>query len=315
MPEYTAIAKQHVTPTELTALFRDKPHQFEPGVDFGYSNSGWVLLGMVAEQITGLSYGEVIREQIFKPAGMEHSGYEWEQPVIPHRALGYTDTGAGFVHAPFYDETTMHGAGGLYSTVEDLYRWGQALNGGKLLHTETLKRMAVPVWEHYGYGWELYTMHGHRVVAHSGGIPGYISNFARLPDDDTVIILLSNLGSAASLPMTENLAAILFGQPYQMPSAYTFVTVDPALLADYVGEYSATYYGRTSVLKFALEGERLVMRVTGLPDATLSALSDTKFFARSKGDVEMTFVRDADGRVNRIDMNWSGHPMSAPRIA
>lgn len=313
LPEYQPIFKRHITPETLTALFRDKPLQFEPGTAFGYSNSGWVLLGMVAEKITGLPYGELIREQIFKPSGMSHSGYEWEQPLIQHRASGYIDTGAGMVNAEFYDETTMHAAGGLYSTVEDLYRWSQALASGVLLHPDTLKRMAVPVKAQYGHGWELYSLHGHQAVAHSGGLPGYVSNFVRFPDDDTVVIILSNLGSAAVPQMTEALAAILFDAPYQLPTAHTYIQVDPAVLADYVGDYSVTYFGRTSILKFRLEGDKLVMNVMGLPQATLSAISDTTFYARSKGDIEMTFLRDADGCVNRIDMNWAGHQQTATR--
>jgi CubicO group peptidase (beta-lactamase class C family) len=313
LPEYQPIAKQHVTPEALTALFRDKPLQFKPGADFGYSNSGWVLLGMIAEKISGHPYGELVREQIFKPAGMTHSGYEWEQPIIKHRAAGYIDTGAGIIQAELIDESTMHGAGGLYSTVEDLYRWAQAMESDDLLHPDTLKSMAIPVWEHYGYGWELYSLHNHPVVGHSGGLPGYVSNFVRFPVDDAVIIILSNLGSAAVPQMTEALAAILFGAPYQMPSAYTFIDVDPVVLAAYVGDYNVTYFGRTSLLKFRLENDKLVMNVMGLPPATLSAISDTTFYARSKGDIEMTFVRGAYGRVDSIDMNWAGHQQTATR--
>jgi CubicO group peptidase (beta-lactamase class C family) len=314
-PEYQQIAQQHVTPDALTALFRDKALQFEPGADFGYSNSGWVLLGMVAEKITGQSFGELIREQIFKAAGMAHSGYEWEQPVIKQRAPGYIDTGAGINQADFIDESTMHAAGGLYSTAEDLYRWAQVLASGALLHPDTLKRMTVPVYPQYGYGWELYSLHNHAVVGHSGGLPGYVSNFARFPADDAVIIILSNLGSAAVPQMTDALAAILFGATYQLPTAHTFIQVDPAVLVDYVGDYNVTYFGRTSVLKFRLENEKFVMNVTGLPQATLSAISDTTFYARSKGDIEMTFVRSADGRVDSIDMNWAGHQQTATRQA
>lgn len=315
MPEYQDIAKRHVTPAELTTLFRDKPLQFEPGTDFGYSNSGWVLLGLIAEKITGQGYGDLIRDHIFQPAGMKASGYDWEQPVIPHRARGYIDTGAGMQHAEWIDETTMHAAGGLYSTAEDLFHWWQALRENRLLRADTLKQMAMPVTRQYGCGWELYSLHQHPVVAHSGGLPGYVSNFVRLPDDDAVIILMSNLGSAAFAHITESLAAVLFDLPYQLPSAFTFVTVDPALLGDYVGDYKVTYFGRTSTLKFSLEGDKLVMNVMGLPKATLSAFSDTRFFARSKGDVEMTFVRDASGHVNTIDMLWSGHALTAVRVA
>jgi CubicO group peptidase (beta-lactamase class C family) len=312
--EYQKISKNHITTQDLIALFRDKPLQFEPGTDFGYSNSNWVLLGAILEQVTGKTYSEVIRERIFELLGMTHSGYEWEQPVIKNRAWGYVDRGAGILNAELIDESTMQGAGGLYSTVDDLYRWERALHDGTLVRDETVKQMSTPVFKGYGYGWELYSLHNRRVVAHSGGLPGYVSNFVRFVDDDAAIIILSNLGSAAFPQMTEVLAAIAFGEPYQMPSAYTFVAVDPTILADYVGEYSVTFFGRTSILKFALEGDKLVMSVQGLPKSILSGISETTFYTRSKGEVEMTFVRDGAGRVNAIDMNWAGHLQTAARV-
>jgi len=314
MPEYQKISKNHLTTQDLIALFRDQPLQFEPGSQFSYSNSNWVLLGAILEQATGLTYGEVIRERIFQPLGMAHSGYEWEQPIIKNRAVGYVDTGAGMLNAELIDESTMHGAGGLYSTVDDLHIWERALHDGTLVRHQTLKQMSVPIFKEYGFGWELYSLHNRRIVAHSGGLPGYVSNFVRFVDDDVAIIILSNLSSAAFPQMTEALSAIVFDEPYQLPSAYTFIHVDPAVFADYVGDYRVTFFGRTSILKFVIEGDKLVMTVQGLPKSILSAISETKFYARSKGDVEMTFVRDEKGHISTIDMNWAGHLQTAVRV-
>ncbi len=312
-PGYQKIATQHISTEALIGLFRDLPLQFEPGTNFGYSNSGWVLLGAILEKLTGKSYGQVIKDNIFTLAGMTHSGYEWEQPVIRYRSTGHVDTGAGMINAEVLDETSMQGAGGLYSTVEDLYRWHLALGNNTLIHAETLAQMIIPVAPEYGYGWERHTYYGRAAFGHSGGLPGYVSNFVRFADEDAVIIIVSNLGSASVPQITNSLAAILFGQPYTLPSAYTFVSVAPAILADYIGEYEVTYFGRKSILCFALEGDKLSMSVMGLPKAILSPLSDTKFYARSKGDVEMTFRREGN-TVNAIDMVWAGHPQTATRV-
>lgn len=315
MPEYEPIKKQHISTAELIALFRDKPLQFEPGTSFGYSNSGWVLLGHVLESVTGKSYGEVIQEQIFAPAGMTHSGYTWEQPLIHGRAMGYTDTGAAILNAEFIDETTMQGAGGLYSTVDDLLAFDRALHSEKLLKAATQAQMSVPAsQERYGYGWELHQIHNRKVVAHSGGMPGYVSNLARFVDDDVVVIILSNLGSAAFVPMTEALAAIALGEAYQLPTAHHFMDLDPSVMADYLGSYNLTYYGRHSTLKFTIENGKLMMDVKGLPKTVASAISPTQFYARSKGDLYMTFRRDEDGSVNSIDVNWAGAELVATRI-
>jgi len=114
----------------------------------------------------------------------------------------------------------------------------------------------------------------------------------RYTDDDTVIIVLSNLGSAAFNEISDSLAAIVFEAPYQMPSKRTFVKVDPAVLADYLGEYELTYFGRKSILRFTLEGDHMMMHVQGLPTSVTSAFSDTEFYTRSKGEVELKFMRD-----------------------
>ncbi len=318
MQEYEPIMTHHKSVKELIALFRDKPLQYEPGADFNYSNSNWILLGAIIEQVRGESYADVIRQHIFEPASMSHSGYAWEQPFIKHRASGYIDTGAGILNAEVVHESTMHGAGALYSTVEDLYHWDRALYSEKLLRQATLRQIFTPVQtingQGYGYGWSSETLHQRHSISHSGGIPGFVSNIARFVDEGVVIIILSNLGSAAFPEMTHDLAAIVFDEPYQMPSARQFVTVDPSVFADYVGDYNLVYFGRTTVLTFTVESDKLVMKTPGLPASVLSPISESKFYARSKGDVEMTFLRESDGRVNSITMVWSGYNLTATRL-
>ena len=165
--------------------------------------------------------------------------------------------------------------------------------------------MFAPISEGYGYGWELYTKHERRLIGHSGGLPGFASNIARFVDDDVTVIVASNVGGSDVLQLPLGLAAIVFGVPYETPSARPFVTVDPVALANYVGDYSVTFFGRTSIMQFTLENDRLVMAIRGLPTSVLSAYSDTTFYARPKGDVEMTFVRDMLP-VRSTRLRWIG---------
>ncbi len=234
--------------------------------------------------------------------------------IIPERASGYLDTGAQILNSEIVHETTMHAAGALYSTVEDLYRWDRALYGEGLLRQKTIQQMFTPVWEQYAYGWEIHQVHERRYISHGGGLPGYVCNIMRFVDEDAVIIILSNLGSAAFAEMGDSLAAILFGVPYQLPSKRAYVKVDPAVLADYLGEYELTYFGRKSVLRFTVEGDHMMMHVQGLPTSVVSAFSDTEFYTRSKGEVELTFMRDGAGKVNSIEVNWSGNLLEAKRL-
>jgi CubicO group peptidase (beta-lactamase class C family) len=314
LPAYEALMGQATSPEQLVALFRDLPLLFAPGASFGYSNSNWVLLTLILEQVTGKAFATLLHERIFAPAGMTRSGVDW-QTIAQPRALGYLDTGAaGVNYAPAVDDSTMLGAGAITATTGDLYRWGQALHSGKLLALDVLNSMFVPGSEQYGLGWELHCIAGRATVGHSGGIPGFVSAYTRFVDEDVTIILLSNLGSAALGEMTDKLAAAVFDEPYELPDKRQFIQLDPAVYAPYLGSYNLTYFGRTSTLTFTVEADRLVMKVSGLPQATLHPLSETTFFARSKGEVEFSFVREPDGTVRRIDVNWAGYDLQATRI-
>ncbi len=314
LPAYEALMGQPTPPERIVALFRDLPPQFEPGTGFGYSNSNWVLLTLILEQVTGRSFAQLLDERIFAPAGMTRSGVNW-QTIAQPRAVGYLDkNAAGISYAPAMDDSTMLGAGAITSTADDLYRWDQALHSGRLLRLDVLNSMFVPGSEAYGLGWELHRIAGRATVGHSGGIPGFVSAYTRFTAEDVTIILLSNLGSAATSEMTEKLAAIVFDKPYELPDKRQFIQLDPTVYAPYLGSYELVYFGRTSILTFSIEDGRLMMKVSGLPSAVLHPMSQTRFFARSKGEVEFSFVREPDGSVNRIDVNWAGYDLQAARI-
>lgn len=312
------MTKPHKT-AEMIARFADQPLVFEPGNQFGYSNSNWVLLGAVLEKITGLSYDEVIRQQIFMPAGMNASGFDWE--LLPHEvhAIGYTDSGSGVVPSLASHSSVLHAAGAMYSTVDDLFRFDSALNNNTLLRRQTLLDMWQAETPGYGYGWEIHQIHGQRVVAHSGGLYGFICNFVRFIDNDgnsqITIILLSNDNSAAVPEMTETLSATVLGLPYEMPSSRRFVKVEPEILIPYVGTFEMPVMGRTFIVDFRVEEDRLVMDMRGWTKVILKPMSDTMFYARAKGEVEMEFISGPGGRADSIEMVWAGVPVSATRIS
>jgi len=107
--------------------------RFEPGSKFDYSNSGYFLLGAILERVSGEPYERLLQERIFGPLGMKDSGYAHSETVIPRRAAGYERSSSGPHNARFYDMSIPFAAGGLYSTVEDLFLWDQALYGERLL--------------------------------------------------------------------------------------------------------------------------------------------------------------------------------------
>ncbi len=192
-PEFADLRSLATTPGELVARFRGQPLDFEPGSQFRYSNSGYILLSYLIEKITGETYENFIRENLFTPLGMNDSGYDSSSAVIPHRAAGYVYEASGYENAAFVDMSISQGAGGLYSTTGDLLKWTQALFGGRLLKPESLAKMTTPFLDNYALGLVIETVGSRKVVRHDGGIAGFDTDLAYYPEDQLTIAVLSNV--------------------------------------------------------------------------------------------------------------------------
>jgi CubicO group peptidase (beta-lactamase class C family) len=185
-----------------------------------YNNSGYFLLGVVIEKITGKKYQEAVRDMILAPLGLNDTGYDWTSTIIPKRASGYTGTGKNVLNAAPLDMQQPYAAGALYSTVEDLLKWDQALYTEKLLPEAAKAKMWTPGLQNYAYGWSVPppspASFGHQRIQHSGGINGFSAFLIRVPDVRATVIVLSNNGSSSGA-VANDLLAIFFGQPYKMP--------------------------------------------------------------------------------------------------
>ena len=191
--------------------------QFEPGTKFVYSNSGYFLLGAILEEVSGASYEELLEDRIFKPLGMKNSGYAHSETVIPRRAAGYERSPAGLQNARYYDMSIPFAAGALYSTVEDLFLWDQALYGERLLPAGLRDLLFKPNLENYGYGWVMLTPEtgspyaGESIPMHGGAIFGFQSVIQRIVWHKELIILLDNTDSPKLLDIALEIRRVLSG--------------------------------------------------------------------------------------------------------
>ena len=207
-PDYQKTMSLPTTVEALVGRFKDKPLDFQPGEKWSYSNSGYVLLGHVIEKVSGKSYEAFLQENIFTPLGMKNTGYDHNTQVLPHRAAGYMPQGGTMMNARYLDMTIPFSAGALYSTVEDLYLWDQALYTEKLISKKSLDLMFTPVKNNYGYGWGMGNQRGLKVIAHSGGIDGFVTFIARYPDVKAVVIVLCNNMRANPQAVANDLAKL-----------------------------------------------------------------------------------------------------------
>ena len=197
--------------------------EFEPGSKYRYNNSGYFLLGAIIEKVTGKTYEQALKENILDPLNMKSTGYDRHDPILPKRATGYEKNFDGFTNAPYLDMSLPYSAGSLYSTVEDLYLWDQALYTEKLLSQKSKDIMFTPFLSNYAYGWGVrkIALEGSKdsltTISHGGGINGFNTLIVRLIDDKHLIILLNNTGGTNLGEMSNGIRNILYDKPFDLP--------------------------------------------------------------------------------------------------
>jgi len=210
LPDFEKTIMIPATPEQTLAKFKDQPLVFKPGEGFLYSGLGYFILARVIEKVTGGTYDAFLKENIFTPLGMGDTGSDHPEPTIANRASGYAYSEGHLENAPTLYMPIFSGGGNLYSTVEDLLRWDQALYSAKVISRKSFEAMTTPVRNNYGYGWDMSEGFGHRVMAHGGGLPGFTAFIARYVDDQITIIVLSNVTNIPANQVGKELAAIMF---------------------------------------------------------------------------------------------------------
>lgn len=300
--------RQDVTLAELIASFQNEPFDFDPGTRWHYDNSGYVLLGAILEKVTGKKYGDLVAEMIFRPLGMKDTRYGDDAPIVPGRVAGYVKTPAGIANAPFLSMTQPFAAGAIVSTADDLARWQAALDAGTILTPASRTKMWTPVAlpdgtpTRYGYGWDMWTYQGHRVVEHGGGINGFQTANMRWPDDRLYVAVLSNCGGCADpRALALGAASILIGKPSMDRPA---VAIAPALLDRYAGAYTDTDGDDWIVRR---KDDHLVLEA-GPRSWDAWPASDTAFFFRDAVRT-VRFVSDSSGVVTGMAIDEAFGPV------
>ncbi|MCY1035367.1 serine hydrolase [Corallococcus sp. BB11-1] len=192
------------------------PLEFPAGLRFSYSNSGYVLLGILANRVTHSTYQEVLGRQVFKPAGMKTARGISEEDVIPNRAAGYQMIG-GVVKNQWWVSPSLNttGDGSLYFSVKDLLAWEEVVDERAILTRASWREMLSPAKLNsgasypYGFGWEVKERNGKPMHAHTGAWQGFKSAYSRFLGDELSIIVLANLSQANPGAVVEGIAKIV----------------------------------------------------------------------------------------------------------
>lgn len=220
------VSRNSFTVTDFVKKYASGDLEFEPGAKFSYNNSGYFLLGAIIEKVTGKSYEQVLRENIFDPLGMKNTGFDHFDTVLSKRASGYVKTPKGYINAPYLDMSIPYAAGSLYSTVEDLYLWDRALYADKILSAKSKELMFKPNLSNYGYGFGIENVsfgdgaakQTVPMISHDGGINGFNTIIVRLVGSQHLIVLLDNTSQGRYIGgISRNITNILYNQPSSQP--------------------------------------------------------------------------------------------------
>lgn len=334
IPNYTneipgirsSLERRAYTREEMVALFEDLPLNFEPGTRWSYTNSGYYLLGLIIETVSGMDYYEYLREHVFAPLGMERTYSGEYAEVIPRHARGYARTETGYVNAAPWHYLVPFSAGSLVSTAADVVRYRRGV-----FHSEhfppALRAMALETRPLAGGEESLYSLGGliisefagRRKISHAGDIWGYTSDHAYYPDDDLTIVMLANrqADAPAMSSFEQKIARVVFDVP--QPEVRD-LSLSEEELGRYAGDFRLSpYIVGAEIYGFIAGDGKLFIRFGGTdaegPAIPLLAQGDGTF--RAIFDDEWVFrfaVEPGAGKADTLTMNYRGGTFYAERI-
>ncbi len=310
LPVFDSIKGKPHTLEQIIALTKNKALEFEPGSKFNYSNSGYIVLTYIIEKASEKKYADYLKETIFEPLGMKNSGLYPATGSLKNSAIGYTDSNEGLVQAPYIDMTIPAGAGALYSTVEDLFLWDQALYTEKLVKKETLEKMMTVYKDNYAYGWMVTKYKEHKKFFHGGGIEGFNTVINRFTDDELCIVILKNVDNYQLFNANKMATAIMFGEKFDLPTEHKQMSVDKKIYKTLVGDYELE---PGFILSITTDGTNIYSQATAQDKFEIYPEKENFYFLKVV-DAQLEFNKDDSGNVNSLTLYQGGAKMSAKKV-
>ena len=316
MPSFRTLASEDMTPMEVINAFKNEPFDFNPGEKFNYSNSGYILLGYIIEQVSKSTYEDYIESTIFKKLGMNHSYYGSKKEIIPNRASGYSPVDENKnQNAEYLSMTLPYAAGSLMSTVDDMLLWNQAIHSNTII-SEKSKLLAFTNYKtndgkliYYGYGWMPNEISGVPTLEHSGGIFGYTTFGLYAPNENLYVIVLTNTNGISPADPALKAAAIALGKPIKN-KVNSKITEE--LLKQWVGTY---IYDDGTIRYVTFKDGSLYSQRKGGQIMKINALTETDFFFDDSMTTLTFGINNAQRTAilsNRIAKNYGKETDIAP---
>ena len=278
MESFISLARTDMTPKQLIDVFKNEPMDFEPGEQYAYNNSGYILLGYIIEIASGKSYADFIQHNIFDKIGMTASSYGSKSKLVPNRASGYSESDKGYINAEYLSLTLPYAAGSIMSTTNDLLKWQNALNSYKLIKKSSYEKAihgsklnnGSPIT--YGYGLATENVNGSPSIQHGGGIFGYTTMGIYLPEQKIFVSGLQNCDCNSISAIATAVAAIAIGKPF--PDKKNAIKLSEVELKKWIGAYQ---FDGNVFRNISLENGQLYSAKDGGTKSQLYPMSKTHF--------------------------------------
>jgi len=313
LDDFLSQITRDLKPIEVANLIAGKPLEFEPGSQFKYSNTNYILLGMLIEKVTGRTYAENLESSIAKPLGLADTRYSRDDALTPRHARGYDRESSGqWVPMKPMSMTQPFAAGAIESTVDDLAKWTQALADGKAVDPKLLERAWTPYkptegTSDYGYGWFIHPEAGERWIGHNGGINGFQSAAVWIPEKKVFVAILRNgMGGGAPELLLRRLALEAIGRPEPKRVA---ITLPAETLDRYVGVYALSPEAKFTISR---KGDKLFAEAPNKSKVELFAEAEDKFF-NPEGDIQFSFTME-NKKATQMTLRRGGRDSVAKRV-
>lgn len=319
--DLTFFELQNASPEKVIDLIREKELNFTPGSEYEYSNTNYILLGMIIEKITGENLEKYLTENIFEPLNMKDTGISYGKNPGFSIATPYQ----GYIDVYEVDDKPLlahaYGSGNMYSTVEDLYRWSQALDTDILVSKETKDKIFKGHMDlshdiGYGYGWIVSENGEGKILMHDGATLGFSSIIFKDTYNDISIIALTNRRLQDVYGIQTGLESILSGDDFDLnniPEKPTEIKVDSSEYDKYLGRYMGVEPTTNTdlIIDVVKDSDKLYLRMEGAEDIEIFPEADNRFFTKI-AEMTIEFILNEEGETTKLILiNPLGIPIEA----
>ncbi|PAU94761.1 peptidase [Aliifodinibius salipaludis] len=288
---------------ELLQIFYEDDSQFEPGAQASYSNTNYVLLQFILEDITGQSYADLLQDRIVDPLNLQHTHYGDRIEPSENEALSYQYQGKKWRAAPETALSIPGGAGAIVSTNSEMIGFIRALFNGKLVSQQSIDKMT-DIEQGLGMGLMRVPFNDRYAFGHNGGIDGFQSHLSYFPEEDVSIALATNGLQHSMNDILIGALSIYFGHDFEIPSFdEKTITLSVEQMKKYVGVYTTDQL--LMEIEVFIEGSTLKAQATGQQSFPLTANSETKMRFDQAG-VVMEFDSLENGKYQHFTLNQGG---------